>query len=109
MRNVLAQLVRGGPGIEIDPDYATRTGYDASFLDAVVPLPALTEQLAAQAAVNAQATEEPRYLLPYHHFTVVLNKDRRLAFFTAVNIDGTQSRAPKRARDHWYFDPRVAK
>lgn len=108
MRNVLAQLVRGGPGIEIDPDYATRTGYDASFLDAVVPLPALTEQLAARAAVNTQATEEPRYLLPYHHFTVVLNKDRRLAFYTAVNIDGTQSRAPKRARDHWYFDPRIA-
>jgi len=109
MRNVLTQLVRGGPGIEIDPDYANRTGYDASFLPEEVPLPALTEEQAAQAAVNTQATEEPRYLLPYHHFTVVLNKERRLALFTAVNIDGALSREPRRARDHWYFDPRVAR
>jgi endonuclease G, mitochondrial len=108
MRNVLTQL-RGGPGIEIDPDYASREGYDANFLGEDVPLPLLTEQLAAQAAVNTESTHEPRYLLPYHHFTVVLNKARRLAFFTAVNIDGALGREPKRARDHWYFDPRVAK
>ena len=108
MRNVLTQLMRGGPGIEIDPDYANREGYDAIFLGDDVPLPVLTEQLAAQAAVNNEATEGPRYLLPYHHFTVVMNKARRLAFYTAVNIDGALSREPKRARDHWYFDPRVA-
>ncbi len=106
MRSVLGQL--RGPGIEIDPDYSNRTGYDTNFLGDDVPLPVLTEQLAGQAAVNTEATEEPRYLLPYHHFTVVLNKGRRLAFFTAVNIDGALSREPKRARDHWYFDPRVA-
>jgi endonuclease G len=97
-----------GPGIEIDPDYSNRTGYDPAFLGDDVPLPALTEELAAQAALNTEATAEPRYLLPYHHFTVVINKPRRLAFFTAVNIDGALSREPKRARDHWYFDPRLA-
>jgi endonuclease G len=97
-----------GPGIEIDPDYSNRTGYDPVFLGDDVPLPALTEELAAQAALNTEATAEPRYLLPYHHFTVVINKPRRLAFFTAVNIDGALSREPKRARDHWYFDPRLA-
>jgi len=107
MRNVLTVL-RGGPGIEIDPDYATREGYEANFLGQDVPLPVLTEQLAAQAALNTEATQEPRYLLPYHHFTVVMNKQRRLAFYTAVNIDGALSKEPKRARDHWYFDPRVA-
>jgi endonuclease G, mitochondrial len=107
MRSVLSQL-RGGPGIEIDPDYSNRQGYDEGFLDTAVPLPILPDELAAQAAVNTQATAEPRYLLPYHHFTVVLSKERRLAFFTAVNIDGALSREPRRARDHWYFDPRVA-
>ena len=106
MRSVVGQF--RGPGIEIDPDYANRTGYDPSFLGDDVPLPALSEQLAADAAVNSQATAEPRYLLPYHHFTVVINKARRLAFFTAVNIDGALSREPKRARDQWYFDPRIA-
>lgn len=104
---MLSQL-RGGPGVEIDPDYSNRTGYDADFLDAPVPLPILPDELAAQAAVNTQATGEPPYLLPYHHFTVVLSKERRLAFFTAVNIDGALSREPRRARDHWFFDPRVA-
>jgi endonuclease G len=107
MRSVLSQL-RGGPGVEIDPDYSNREGYDQDFLDTPVPLPSLPDELAAQAAVNTQATEEPRYLLPYHHFTVVLSKDRRLAFYTAVNIDGALSREPRRARDHWFFDPRVA-
>jgi endonuclease G len=107
MRSVLSQL-RGGPGIEIDPDYSNRQGYDERFLDTAVPLPILPDELAAQAAVNTQAAAEPRYLLPYHHFTVVLSKERRLAFFTAVNIDGALSREPRRARDHWYFDPRVA-
>jgi endonuclease G, mitochondrial len=107
MRSVLSQL-RGGPGVEIDPDYSNRKGYDQDFLDTPVPLPILPDELAPQAAVNTQATEEPRYLLPYHHFTVVLSKDRRLAFYTAVNIDGALSREPRRARDHWFFDPRVA-
>lgn len=107
MRSVLGQL-RGGPGIAIDPDYSNRKGYDDQFLDAPVPLPILPDELAAQAAVNTQATGEPRYLLPYNHFTVVLNKRRRLAFYTAVNIDGTLSRDTRRARDRWFFDPRVA-
>lgn len=109
MRDAVDQLRGGGgPGIEIDPDYSNREGYDADFLGVPVPLPILPDELAAQAALNTQAAGEPRYLLPYHHFTVVLNKARRLAFFTAVNIDGALGREPKRGRDHWFFDPRVA-
>jgi endonuclease G, mitochondrial len=108
MRNVLDRLRGGGPGIDIDPDYSNRAGYDADFLGQPVPLPILADELAAQAALNTQAAGEPRYLLPYHHFTVVLNKERRLAFFTAVNVDGALGREPRRGRDHWYFDPRVA-
>jgi endonuclease G, mitochondrial len=114
MRRLLDRLKgadRAGAGITIDPDYSDRKGYDAAFLGTeghAVPLPVLTGSLADQAAVNTQATQEPRYLLPYHHFSVVLNKQRRLAFFTAVNIDGALNRDPKRTHDHWYFDPRVA-
>jgi endonuclease G, mitochondrial len=108
MRSFLSRLTRGA-GIEIDPDYSNRKGYDGTFLGEDISLPVLTQELAAQAAVNTEATEEPRYLLPYHHFTVVMNKERRIALFTAVNIDGELSREPKRARDHWYFDPRLAK
>src|SRR5262249_37432359 len=69
--------------ITIDPDYADRQGYDPQFLGGgafEVPLPALSEELAPLAAVNSLATSDPRYVLPYHHFSVVLNKERRLAF-----------------------------
>jgi|tagenome__1003787_1003787.scaffolds.fasta_scaffold20989501_8 endonuclease G len=97
-------------GIHIDPDYTSRTGYDPEFLgvgEHAVPLPTLPADLEAIAAVNTGATAEPRYLLPYHHFTIALNRARRLAFFTAVNIDGALAHPEKRERDHWFVDPRV--
>jgi endonuclease G len=103
-------LRRSGGEIHIDPDYATRQGYDGEFLGSgehAVPLPSLPRELVPLAATNRLATSEPKYLLPYHHFTVVLNKERRLAFVTAVNIDGKLRKKPTRQRDHWFFDPRV--
>jgi endonuclease G len=72
-----------------------------------VPLPSLPDELVSLAATNSLATSDPKYLLPYHHFTVVLNKKRRLAFFTAVNIEGKLQQKPARQVDHWFFDPRV--
>jgi endonuclease G len=96
--------------ISIDPDYAGRRGYDSEFLGdgaQSAPLPALSEELVALAAVNQLAATEPTYVLPYHHFSAVLNRERRLAFFTAVNIDGTTSMRLKREKDRWFLDPRV--
>jgi endonuclease G, mitochondrial len=98
--------------IHIDPDYSTRRGYDSEFLGSgehAVPLPSLPDELVPLAATNSLATSEPKYLLPYHHFSVVLNKERGLAFFTAVNIDGKLQLKPERMQDHWFFDPRVPK
>jgi endonuclease G len=96
--------------VTIDPDYASRRGYDPAFLGPgahTIPLAALPDDLVALAAVNTAANGEPRYVLPYHHFSVVLNRRRRLAFFTAVNIDGAESVRIKREPDRWSFDPRV--
>jgi endonuclease G len=97
--------------IQIDPDYGTREGYDPEFLgagDLAVPLPTLTRTQEADAAINRQAGPGvPRYELPYHHFSVVLNGKRRLAYFTAVNIDGRSPQGAKRETDRWFFDPRV--
>jgi endonuclease G len=98
--------------IRIDPDYSKRRGYDSEFLGSgehAVPLPSLPDELVPLAAKNNLAKREPKYLLPYHHFTVVLNKERRLAFFTAVNIDGKLQKKPARIEDRWAFDPRVPK
>ena len=96
--------------ISIDPDYSDREGYDPDFLGTgplSVPLPALSAELAAVVAVNTQATAEPRYVLPYHHYSVVMHSQRKLAVVSVVNIDGALSERLKRAPDHWSFDPRL--
>jgi endonuclease G len=109
---LIARLLgRSADEIRIDPDYSTRRGYDSEFLGSgehAVPLPTLPHELVQLAATNQLAKGEPKYLLPYYHFTVVLNKERRLAFFTAVNIDGKLRQKPARQNDKWFFDPRVS-
>jgi len=96
--------------ISIDPDYSTRRGYDAGFLGGEsVPLPELTPEMLRRTARNRRARGGPEHVLPYHHFSVVMNADRRLAWFTAVNIDGAQSVAVKRESDRWIADPRIGR
>jgi DNA/RNA endonuclease G (NUC1) len=99
--------------ITIDPDYATREGYDPEFLGGgtqAVPLPRMTAAQLRDAALadGADAGDDP-HELKYHHFSVVLNARRGLAFFTAVNIDGRSAKSPKRKTDKWCFDPRVGR
>ncbi|SEH00878.1 endonuclease G [Nonomuraea solani] len=95
--------------IQIDPDYAGRRGYDPDFLPGGhrVPLPTLHPDLLALAALNRHAGDKPAHVLNYHHFSVVMNRQRRLAFFTAVNIDGAISLRIRRDPDRWIFDPRL--
>ena len=102
-------------GISVDPKYGNRQGYDPDSLGSGgqrVPLPTLTAEQQADAArlLEPEPGESP-YELKYHHFSVVLNGRRRLAFFTAVNIDGQVHRRddlPRgEARDKWFYDPRI--
>jgi endonuclease G len=94
--------------VSIDPDYTNRAGYDVDFLGTPVLLPALSAAQRAAAAVNRMAapTADPT-VLTYHHFSVVMNRRRRLAYYTAVNIDGSISRGLDRDHDKWFFDPRI--
>jgi endonuclease G len=95
--------------VDIDPNYANRKGYDPNFLGVNLPLPTLTEEQRRNAAKNSIAEPgEDNAVLPYHHFSLVMNRRRQLAYYTAVNIDGRRSRSPQRAGDRWYFDPRIA-
>jgi endonuclease G len=85
--------------VDLDPDYANRVGYDADFLGTRVPAPKLAE------ALRPSATVEP---LLYEHFTVLLHPKRKLAFWTAVNIDGrSERRLGDRSRDVWWYDDRI--
>lgn len=95
--------------IQIDPDYSGRRGYDPDFLPGGhrVALPTLPPDLLSLAAVSRQAGDGQSHVLNYHHFSVVMNRQRRLAFFTAVNIDGPTSLRIRRDPDRWIFDPRL--
>ena len=96
--------------VSIDPDYTTRRGYDPNFLgtgNRRVSLPRLSDEMKAKAAVNRQANGSNKHVLPYHHYSVVMNKERRLAFYTAVNIDGNLSHRIRREPDKWFYDPRL--
>ncbi|WP_179258550.1 DNA/RNA non-specific endonuclease [Caballeronia sordidicola] len=64
-----------------------RAGYDPAFLGPDVPLPALTDR-GQQIAAPLQ---DGGYELRYDKFSIVMHKRRRLALFTASNIDWRES------------------
>lgn len=95
--------------IQIDPNYAEREGYDPNFLGtgaSAIPLPQLSAAQFADAA-QVDGNNNGDRELKYHHYSVVLNGKRRLAFFTAVNINGKLAARPSRETDRWFYDPRV--
>jgi DNA/RNA endonuclease G (NUC1) len=88
-----------------------RKGYDPQFLGIPVPLPTV----ANLADVATYETNGKRLdVLNYTHYSVMMSRSRRLALFTACNIDG-KSRVPLTRKegsggsDAWYFDPRLDK
>lgn len=106
-------------------------GYKPEFLggEAPVPLPVLLGALEGDAARLVH--DEGEYELKYTHYSAVQSVSRRMPIFTAVNIDGAQSKSLNRkdrkyesrpearlqsasalaleaAADKWYFDPRIA-
>jgi endonuclease G, mitochondrial len=93
--------------IDPDPDYANRPGYDPDFLGFPVPLPRLTNTIRTLAARLDGAGEVE---LKYHHYSVVMNGERRLAFFAAGNFDaGAAVRHERDGNDRWFFDPRIGR
>ena len=87
-----------------DNRYEHSTGYDATFLSSkyVISLPKLRPDLLQDAAPLKQGGN----VLNYTHFSVVMSKSRRLALYTAVNINGKYLEKIKRS-NKWQFDPRL--
>jgi endonuclease G, mitochondrial len=75
-------------------DLENRTGYDASFLGPLVPLPTVS-------------TDSPTVLLPYLHYSVLFRPDRKLAALTALALHGQLLHIVPR-KDRWLLDPRLA-
>ena len=94
----------------VNQDYSDRKGYNPGFLGngpRHVPLPVLSPALEKMAAINEEAKGKDSYLLPYHHYSVVMNKKRKFAIYAAVNIDGDKLKKVTREGDRWYFDTRI--
>jgi DNA/RNA endonuclease G (NUC1) len=90
----------------VPEDYRNRTGYDPGFLGAglAVLLPKVVGPATADVLtfmVDGRNESELRY----EHFSVVMSRSRRMCRFSAVNIDGKQSKKKKRVG--WRFDPRI--
>jgi len=82
------------------------TGYAPNFLGPGVPLPTLSPAILADVAPRIDGRG---HVLEYVHFSLVMSRSRRLAYYTAVNIDGRKIKSIKRDEDVWYFDPRLAR
>lgn len=88
-------------------DYAAKKGYQKDFLGKgfSVALPEIIRDKKDVLFYKNEGKDEA--ILRYEHFSVVMNMDRRLCFYSAVNINGAQCRKTK--RPGWAFDPRIPK
>ena len=102
----------------------SRTGYRPDFLKLKggkkIALPKLT---ALGKTVAAPLTGTSKHELKYHKFSVVVHKERRMALFTAANVDWSDAakkidgKKPTRQEltgladmviEQWVLDPRIA-
>jgi endonuclease G len=109
--------VEGYKKVLIDTDYDNRTGYDPDFLGIEVPLPEVIDESRVARMDNGE------HILPYQNFSLVMDKGRRMALYTASNIDASLEKTePEPGHDYsrkglgglktgqsemWSSDPRI--
>ncbi|TCR60562.1 DNA/RNA non-specific endonuclease [Bosea sp. BK604] len=100
-----------------EEDYETRDGYNEDFLGVALPLPTVSD------LSQVSRLDDGDHVLRYQNFSIVMNKARRLALFSAANVDGTaaakrpdDSKATTRGAlgglgesdtEKWFTDPRI--
>jgi endonuclease G, mitochondrial len=100
-----------------DENFSDRSGYDDGFLGVPVPLPTVLDES------SVSSLDDGSHVLPYEHFALVVDKSRRLALYTASNVDADPARKePEPGRDYtrrgltglgesdqekWFTDPRI--
>ncbi len=98
-----------------DDELESRTGYDPEYLGTTVPMATVSDPT----LVSGPAPDDPE--LRYEHFSLVMNRVRRIAFVTASNVTyDTAFTEPEPGRDYtrealsgttgsetWFLDPRI--
>ncbi|WP_316846516.1 DNA/RNA non-specific endonuclease [Pedobacter psychrodurus] len=94
-----------------DENYNSRKGYLENFIpDFSVPFPKVKQELQSQ-LYNSFETEVP-YKAHYHHFTLIMNKKRRMLMWSAANVDYNPALRDSRSRAElgngaWRLDKRI--
>jgi endonuclease G len=99
--------------IVVDQHYGNRKGYDEEFLGVKIPLPRIPSEM--KGSLAGLISDPTKFELKYYHFSTVVNKERRMPVFGAVNFDGESYGAiaddiPPRKEigsDKWYADTRI--
>ncbi len=86
---------------------AAKFGYDTKFLSLPIDLDVICAN-ARKAKLTAPLLTGKGDELKYQHFSVVMNKERRFALLTAVNIDGKKLIHPGKRVDTWRPDARIS-
>jgi endonuclease G len=87
-------------------DYRGKKGYDPRFLGPEIQLPNLDKAI-EKFGPPAHDLTTGKPVLDYTHFSLSFCISRKLAYFTAVNIDGGKLMPVERHSDKWQFDPRI--
>lgn len=88
--------------------YTDRRGYDPAFLGVPVPMPTLSAAAREKAFTFDGVDGAAALELKYHNFSVIMNREARLAFVAAVNLNGAATfRQTREGSDRWFRDPRL--
>ncbi|WHT00220.1 MAG: hypothetical protein LZT29_03279 [Pantoea stewartii] len=100
-----------------DENYANRDGYQAGFLSGThVDVAGIIAPRASEVAPLRNGRSGAEATLDYEHFSLIMSAERKLAFFTATNIDGARYINIDRGSgqpsllpegDRWYEDSRI--
>ncbi|MBZ6388663.1 MULTISPECIES: DNA/RNA non-specific endonuclease [Pantoea] len=100
-----------------ETNYGNRDGFQPGFLDGeAIDLAAIIAPRAAEVAPLRDGRQGAEAKLDYQHFSLLMSAERRLAFFTATNIDGARYISIDRGNgqpslleegDRWYEDSRI--
>lgn len=85
--------------------YNTKTGYNRDFLNEVIPIPDFHKTIKDDLThlKSGNKTE-----LKYENFSIIMSKSRKLAFFSAVNVDASKFKTIE-DKNGWKYDPRIEK
>jgi endonuclease G, mitochondrial len=92
-----------------DENYSNRKGYSENFIRGFkVPVPIVNRKTTLYREFNQT---EP-YVLKYHHYSLVMNKNRRMLAWAAANVDYNPDFRDERGRTElgngaWRYDQRI--